>query len=103
SPTVAVNATISTASLAVGRHVIFVRGRGVSNVQGFPTWGTISAAFLDVTGETATLLGAASRLTHGPAGTFDINMPLTGTCGVECRSATTYNTVLPLAAPATSH
>ena len=50
SPTVAVNATINTASLSVGRHVIFVRGRGVSNFQGFQTWGPISAAFLDVTG-----------------------------------------------------
>ena len=52
SPTVAVNATISTASLSVGRHVIFVRGRGVSDVQGLQTWGPISAAFLDVTGDT---------------------------------------------------
>jgi Zinc carboxypeptidase len=50
SPTVAVNATINTASLSVGRHVIFVRGRGVSDFQGFQTWGPISAAFLDVTG-----------------------------------------------------
>ncbi len=35
SPTVAVNATINTASLSAGRHVIFVRGRGVNDVQGF--------------------------------------------------------------------
>ena len=57
SPTVAVNATINTASLSVGRHVIFVRGRGVSDFQGFQTWGPISAAFLDVTtgGPTPTL------------------------------------------------
>ena len=50
SSTVAVDATINTASLSVGRHVIFVRGRGVSDFQGFQTWGPISAAFLDVTG-----------------------------------------------------
>jgi hypothetical protein len=50
SPTVPVNATINTASLSVGRHVIFVRGRGVNDFQGFQTWGPISAAFLDVTG-----------------------------------------------------
>jgi len=50
SPTVAVDATINTASLSVGRHVIFVRGRGVSDFQGLQTWGPISAAFLDVTG-----------------------------------------------------
>ena len=29
---------------------------------------------------------AVSRKTHGAAGTFDINMPLTGTSGVECRT-----------------
>jgi hypothetical protein len=39
------------------------------------------------------LISAASRLTHGTAGTFYISMPLTGTSGVECRSATTYNAV----------
>lgn len=50
SPAVAVDATINTASLSLGRHVIFVRGRGVSDFQGFQTWGPVSAAFLDVTG-----------------------------------------------------
>ena len=29
---------------------------------------------------------AVSRLTHGGAGNFDIDMPLTGTAGVECRN-----------------
>jgi hypothetical protein len=33
-----------------------------------------------------TLTAAASRKTHGSAGTFDINLPLSGTRGVECRS-----------------
>ena len=91
STTTAVNATINTASLSPGRHVIFVRGRGVNNFQGFQTWGPISAAFLDVTGVTANLLSAASRLTHGGAGTFDIAMPLTGNSGVEDRASDTYN------------
>jgi hypothetical protein len=50
SPTVAVDGTINTASLSAGRHVIFVRGRGVSDIQGLQTWGPITAAFLDVTG-----------------------------------------------------
>jgi hypothetical protein len=48
------------------------------------------------------LINAASRLTHGTAGTFDVNMPLTGTSGVECRSATTYNAVFTFDAPVTS-
>ncbi len=32
------------------------------------------------------LTAAASRKTHGAAGTFDVNLPLTGEPGVECRS-----------------
>ena len=48
------------------------------------------------------LLSAASRLTHGAAGTFDIAMPLTGVSGVEYRSATTYNAVFTFDAPVTS-
>jgi len=102
SPTVAVNATINTASLSVGRHIIFVRGRGVTDFQGLQTWGPIGAAFLDVTGVTETLLSAASRLTHSRAGTFDVNMPLSGVSGVECRSATTYKAVFTFDAPVTS-
>jgi hypothetical protein len=30
--------------------------------------------------------GAVSRKTHGGAGNFDVNLPLTGTPGIECRS-----------------
>jgi outer membrane protein assembly factor BamB len=33
-----------------------------------------------------TITNAVSRKTHGGAGTFDINLPLTGSSGVECRS-----------------
>ena len=49
-----------------------------------------------------TLLSAASRLTHGSAGTFDVPMPLTGTSGVEDRSSVTYNAVFTFDAPVTS-
>jgi hypothetical protein len=49
-----------------------------------------------------TLLGAASRLTHGAAGTFDIAMPLSGTSGVEDRSSSTYNAVFTFDGPVTS-
>src|SRR2546423_10948183 len=33
-----------------------------------------------------TLISAVSRKVHGTAGTFDLNLPLSGTRGVECRS-----------------
>lgn len=46
------------------------------------------------TGAVPNLVSAASRLTHGSAGTFDIAMPLTGPTGVEDRQAGTYNIVL---------
>jgi len=48
------------------------------------------------------LVSAASRLTHGTAGTFDIAMPLTGTSGVEDRSSSAYNAVFTFDAPVTS-
>jgi hypothetical protein len=35
----------------------------------------------------AQLLSVVSELTHGSAGPFDIDLPLTGTRGVECRSS----------------
>jgi Dockerin type I domain len=33
------------------------------------------------------LFSVVSEFTHGSAGTFDINLPLTGTPGIECRSS----------------
>lgn len=47
------------------------------------------------------LVGAASRKTHGAA-TFDVNLPLTGTPGVECRSggpSGNYTVVFKFAVP----
>jgi hypothetical protein len=35
--------------------------------------------------------GAVSRKTHGGAGTFDIDLPLTGNVGIECRSGGATN------------
>ncbi len=49
SPTVPVNATVGTTSLSIGRHILFVRGRGANDYSGFQTWGPVSATFLDVT------------------------------------------------------
>jgi carboxypeptidase T len=48
SPTEASQATINTGSLPPGRHIVFVRGRGVNDYEGHQSWGPISAVFLDV-------------------------------------------------------
>ncbi len=51
----------------------------------------------------ANLVSAASRLTHGTAGAFDINMPLAGTSGVEDRNAAgSFLAVFTFDAPVTS-
>jgi hypothetical protein len=49
SPTEAVEAAISTGSIPVGPHIIFVRGRGVNDYQGYQSWGPITAAWLTIT------------------------------------------------------
>jgi hypothetical protein len=41
-------AGIPTGSLSVGRHVVFIRGRGVNDYSGFQSWGPVTAVFLDV-------------------------------------------------------
>ena len=46
-------------------------------------------------------IGAASRETHGSVGTFNVNLPLTGNVGIECRSGgptNDYKLVLTFAA-----
>lgn len=47
-------------------------------------WRLRIGAFNLATGPTVS--NAVSRKTHGGAGTFDVNLPLTGTNGVECRT-----------------
>jgi carboxypeptidase T len=52
-----VRATIDTSTIPVGRHIIFVRGRGVNDYEGHGSWGPISATWLTITsggGATAT-------------------------------------------------
>jgi PKD domain-containing protein len=37
------------------------------------------------------LTSIGSRMTHGSAGTFDVDLPLTGTAGIECRAPGSNN------------
>ena len=53
---------------------------------------------------TVQLVSAVSRKTHGTAGTFDIDLPQTGTPGIECRSGGAngdYQVVATFALPVT--
>ncbi len=55
----------------------------------------ISDTNFSITGSPAlTLSSAVSRKTHGAAGNFDIDLPLTGTPGVECRSGAAGHTLV---------
>lgn len=49
---------------------------------------------LTITAVAPVLTSAVSRLNHAGVGDFDVNMPLSGTSGVEDRVASTYNIVL---------
>jgi hypothetical protein len=58
SPTESLVANIDTTGLSTGRHILYVRGRGVESYEGQESWGPVSAAWLTVedvliaTGET---------------------------------------------------
>jgi hypothetical protein len=48
-PTEAVTGQVPTLSLAPGRHIVFVRGRGVNDYAGYQSWGLVTATFVWVT------------------------------------------------------
>ena len=102
SPTVPVDATIDTASLSAGRHVIFVQGRGASDFQGFQTWGPISAAFLDVTGGATPTPSVSPSPTVTPSATATATAPATATptsTATTTPSATPRHTPTPRIGP----
>ena len=81
----------ATGSLATARyrHTATLLPNGKVLVAGGydDTSGFLASAELYISDEGGglTLVSAASRKKHGNAGTFDIDLPLTGTPGVECR------------------
>jgi plastocyanin len=87
SQTEAVNATVTTGALTVGRHILFVRGRGVNSYSGLESWGTVSAAFLDVlppAGPTST-----------PTATVTGTPPTATITSTPTRTPTNTNTLVP--------
>jgi hypothetical protein len=58
--------------------------------RGFPRNGVSDIGAFESDGPPLPL-SAVSRKTHGGVGDFDINLPLTGSAGVECRRGDTYS------------
>jgi len=65
-------------------HVSYARQNGGPLALTNPTFPTCL-------GNVVPLTSVVSRKTHNSAGTFDVNLPLTGTRGVECRSGGNTN------------
>lgn len=82
SPT-SVTLNLNTTGAANGARAVMITNPDGQSVTG--------PAILTITGgSTLTplqLTSAVSRKTHGGAGTFDINLPLSGEPGIECRSS----------------
>jgi hypothetical protein len=78
-------------------------GHGYTPIDGY---GFINAeAAVNASLPAVQLSSVVSRKIHGTAGTFDINLPLTGSPGIECRSggaSNTYTMVFTFASPLTS-
>jgi hypothetical protein len=45
----AVESDVDSTALSLGRHIVFVQGRGANDFAGYQTWGPITATFLWVT------------------------------------------------------
>jgi len=94
--------TISDGSTFSGFMVNQI-GNGYSPLDGY---GFINAeAAVNAALPAVQLNGVVSRKIHGSAGTFDINLPLTGSPGIECRSGgsnNTYTLVFTFANPLTT-
>jgi hypothetical protein len=75
-----------------GNWQVHVVDRAGANTGTLNTWSLIVTpkAFTCAT-VPVQATGAASRKMHGGAGNFDINVPLSGTAGVECRSGGATN------------
>ncbi len=89
------NAVLSAASrplLATGSVVAGLRGRAatIDPANGTQTRRDLTRGGTQfvIGGSSIVPVGAVSRMVHGPAGPFDINLlPLTGSPGIECRTS----------------
>ncbi|MEO5720694.1 MAG: dockerin type I domain-containing protein [Chthoniobacterales bacterium] len=103
------NAVLSANShplLATGSIVAGLRGRSATTDPGSGTQTrrdlTRGGTQFIIGGSSIVPLSAVSRKIHGPAGVFDINLPLAGAPGVECRTSQSggqYQVVITFANP----
>jgi hypothetical protein len=79
---------VSLPASAVGQPVQFRWRMGSDSSVTHAGWRVDSVAIAKrvCCASAPTVTSAVSRKTHGGAGTFDINLPLAGNVGVECRS-----------------
>jgi carboxypeptidase T len=102
-----VEAEISTIGLTPGKHIIFVRGRGVSTHEGYASWGPISAAFVEVVLTLPTATATATEdpsqtptaPTFTPTATSTATMVATGTSTSTAVVATPGSTVVASVTP----
>ena len=74
--------------------IAFLRGTGTSSGDtnigpGYSAQAKDTTFMLRTQAPALVLMSAASRKTHGLAGDFDVDLPLSGTPGVECRTGGT--------------
>ncbi len=109
-------ASIATSGLSFGRHIIFMRGRGATDYQGFQTWGPITAAFLTVVDPngtptatpvqptvTSTVPAGSTATNTAPAGsTATSTVPAGSTATSTAPAGSTATSTVPAGSTATS-
>ena len=80
------NPTIEGVPNATLTFCRIVPGSGNSTILGTFTLNSAGGITFTAAGWSPTPTSVVSRMVHGAAGAFDINLPLSGPVGVECRS-----------------
>ncbi len=94
--------TYSALAVDPSDDVTFWHTNEYYSTTGSAGWNTRIGKFQFPAAPTAT--GAVSRKTHGASGDFDVDLPLTGTPGIECRSNSAtndYTMIVTFATPVT--
>ncbi|MEP7016217.1 MAG: dockerin type I domain-containing protein [Verrucomicrobiota bacterium] len=98
--------TIASAGINALSASYSLRGSAFGEFGAAAPGSITSASYIDKPGYAGQLsdllMLAVSEIVHGAAGAFDINLPLSGLAGVECRSSSAYTIVFKFANPLTS-